>query len=126
MKIGDLLDLDRRVENLEAELEGPKEDLKSAIESGCDALMIRKDAFKSARKLRKLKPGELREWLRTFDACRDAFGFDNQIDIEDVLDNGEDTDVTISSEGVEVKTTGKGLRRAARLAREGKFPTATH
>ena len=85
MNINEIQDLDRRVERLEELAEGPKDDVKTTLDAGCAALRIRKDAFKSARKLRKLKPGDMKAWLDTFDACREAFGYDAQIDLVDQI-----------------------------------------
>ncbi len=117
MNLNEIRDLDGRVENAEMDLEGPKADLKHVVESGCDALRIRKDAFKSARKLKRMKPVDQSAWLRTFDACRLAFGLDDQLELEDAIAGANDDHaVTITGAGIEVpiKTSTRAIRRAAR------------
>jgi hypothetical protein len=98
------------VDQLDERLEGPKEDLKTAIASTCDALALRKDAYQSARKLKKLlnseKGGPLKvaHWLRTFNACVEAFGLDAQLELTGAIVEAE----------LDEKVKAKAGRRAAR------------
>jgi hypothetical protein len=80
--VDEILDLSKRVLELEADLEQPKEDLRLTVKQGCKALGLRQDAFKSAHKLQKLEPIKLSAWLRTFDRTRKALNLDAQIDMD--------------------------------------------
>jgi hypothetical protein len=110
------VDLDRireatqHVDELEAELEGPKADLNGEIKAVCNALRLRKDAYQSARKLKKLLgkvnggPLAVAAWLETFNACVEAFGLDAQLELVGAI-----TEVELDE-----KAKAKAGRRAAR------------
>jgi hypothetical protein len=120
VNLNEIRDLDTKVDSIEVEADAAKEDLKSCIDAGCSALRLKKDAYRSARKLKKLDLLKRDAWLRTFDACRAAFGFDDQTNLEDAIEAAQaddDTTVTLSGEGIEpITMTGKRFRKAARDA----------
>jgi hypothetical protein len=113
VNLNNIRDLDVKVDRLEVAAEGQKEDLKSMIDAGCAALRICKDAFKSARKLRKLKPGDMKAWLDSFDACRDALGYDAQIDL---LDQIAEQAANEKAQADAEKPARKRFRKGAELA----------
>lgn len=83
MKLDDIRRYSTRLDKQQDAVDGEKDSLKAIYEE-VKRNGIRPDALRSARKLRRLKPADLRAWLTTFDACREALGLDAQMDIEDV------------------------------------------
>jgi hypothetical protein len=77
-----IIELTRKIDQQQDFCDGEKEGLKALYES-VKGFEMRSDAFKSALKLRKMKPTAMTSWLHTFDAVRDALGLDAQLDLED-------------------------------------------
>jgi hypothetical protein len=115
-------ELTARVDEFEAEAKGPADDYKAEVKATCDALHLRKDAYQSARKLKKMLnstgkkggPVAVAAWLETFNACVEAFGLDGQLELVGAIAEAE------LDEQVKAKA---GRRAARRKALEEGEPT---
>ena len=90
----EILELTKKIDQQQSFYDGEKEGLKSIYDSLL-GFEMRPDAFKSALKLRKMKPTAMQAWLDTFDAVRDALGLDAQLDLEDVIDRQSAAEATV-------------------------------
>lgn len=80
--VGKLDDKDETIDEHKAD--------KKAILEGADAIGLRKDALKSAMRLRKLEPAKLTAWFITFDRVVEALGLRDQLDLEQAIDAADD------------------------------------
>lgn len=124
VEAGKIRELEAAVERMQDRADEAKEDLKAAMDA-VGAAGLNKAAFKSALKLKKLKPVDLKSWLNTFDAVRDAIGLDAQMDLEDAIEAmaapaGEDDSVTMTVGGhtVDLTDAGRAIRKARGRSRE--------
>ena len=117
----EILELTKQIDQQKSFVEGEQEGLKSFYDSLL-GFEMRPDAFRTALKLRNLKPGALTAWLHTFDAVRDALGLDAQLDLEDAIaaqEKAADEELGIGKG----KTKGNG-RSKSRRAPEATPPAA--
>ncbi len=122
VEAGKIREFDRAVEADELRVQDAQENLKAAYNAAKYA-GLRKDAFKAARKLRKLSNADRKHWLETFHSTIDALDLDAQLDIEDAIEAagaiddtlGPDDSATISdADGNVIAEFGKGsaIRKA--------------
>lgn len=65
-------------------LDEHKADLRELL-AGAEGMGLRRDALKSALKLRKLEPTKLTAWFVTFDRVVETIGLRDQLDMETVI-----------------------------------------
>lgn len=92
MKLAMITDIKEIVDKLDAK-DGDIDELKAdkkAVLEGAESIGLRKDALKSAMKLRKLEPAKLTSWFISFDRVVEALGLRAQLDLEQAIEAADD------------------------------------
>ena len=128
VEAGKIRELATAVEQIQERADLAREDVASAV-AAAKAAGIDPKALKLALSIRKAKPAKAKVFLDSFDACRDALGLDDQLDIEDAIDAAEKLDAMAGPSGGATLTDGngnvlaefgkgEGIRKARGRARE--------